>query len=68
VKARKILNDFFTNIIQLICVLYTFYQKEETHLSTFSKYNNLIFTIKIIFLEALSHVEIFKNMLKLPKN
>lgn len=62
IKAGKALHFFFPKMIHLTCLAHAFHQITETIRSKFTKVDELISSVKKIFLKAPSRVEIFKNM------
>ncbi|XP_050061427.1 uncharacterized protein LOC126551598 [Aphis gossypii] len=62
VKAGKALNAFFPKMIHITCLAHAFHRIAETIRSKFIKVDELISTVKKIFLKAPSRIETFKNM------
>jgi hypothetical protein len=62
IKAGNALNAFFPKMIHLTCLAHAFHRITETIRSKFTKVDELISSVKKIFLKAPSRVEIFKNM------
>lgn len=62
VKAGKALNAFLPIMIHLTCLAHEFHRIAETIRLKFTKVEELIFSIKKVFLKAPSRAEMFKNM------
>jgi len=60
IKASKALNAFFPKIIHLTCLAHAFHRIVETIRSKFTKVDELISSVKKIFLKAPNRVETFK--------
>lgn len=63
VNAPRSLNAFYTNMINLACLTHRLHRFTEKKRKHFPKVNNLISNRKKFFLEASTHVLVFKTEL-----